>query len=322
MTETSFDLVDIIRTIQKKRNFIIIITVVAILLGAVFLVIKKKKYKAEATFLVNNPLYGDRSTLFRSFETRYVDYFGGDDDLDKVTSLANSDTVKDRIIRNSQFQVVYNQDINDPKGHAALMGIFNKNFNLKRSEYKDIQVSYIAYDAQTAANVANMSVQVLEETYQHYYTSMKQDLYTAVNDKVKQLDSSINVLTDSLANMRDRYGIYSLISPARQNLIYGEMKGGGKGYGRGIEEIQNIEAIKDQLVADRAHYISNLNEFSASSNNALTFLKLISRAVPPVSPTGASATIILAIAAFLGLFFSTVYVLLIAYFRKLNSVVR
>ena len=122
--------------------------------------------------------------------------------------------------------------------------------------------------------------------------------------------------------MRDRYGIYSLISPARQNLIYGEMKGGGKGYGRGIEEIQNIEAIKDQLVADRAHYISNLNEFSASSNNALTFLKLISRAVPPVSPTGASATIILAIAAFLGLFFSTVYVLLIAYFRKLNSVVR
>lgn len=322
MTETSFDLVDIIRTIQKKRNFIIIITVIAILLGGVFLIVKKKKFKAESTFLVNNPLYGDRSTLFRSFETRYVDYFGGDDDLDKVTSLANSDTVKDRIIRNSQFQVVYNQDINDPKGHAALMSIFNKNFNLKRSEYKDIQVSYIAYDAQTAANVANMTVQVLEETYQHYYKSMKHDLYTAVSEKVKQLDSSINVFTDSLANMRDRSGIYGLISPARQNVISGEMKGGGKGYGRAMEEIQNIESIKDQLVADRAHYISNLNEFSASSNDAIGFIKVISRAVPPNSPSGASVQTVLLIAAFLGLFFSTIYVLLIAYFRKLNSVVR
>jgi len=322
MTETSFDLVDIIRTIQKKRKFIIIITVIAVALGGVFMVIKKKKYKAEATFLVNNPLYADRHNLFRSLETRYVDYFGGDDDLDKVTSLANSDTVKDRIIRNSQFQVVYNQDINTPKGHAALMSIFNKNFNLKRSEYKDIQVSYIAYDAQTAANVANMSVKVLEETYQYYYAAMKQDMCAAINGKVKLLDSSISVLTDSLVSMRDRYGIYSLISPARQNLINGDMKGGGKGYGRGLEEIQNVEAIKDQLVADRAHYISNLNEFSASADNSLTMLKLISRAVPPVSPSGPGPMIILLIAAFLGVFFSSVYVLLIAYFRKLNSVVR
>src|SRR5205807_771718 len=98
--------------------------------------------------------------------------------------------------------------------------------------------------------------QVLEETYQHYYSSMKHDLYTALSEKVKQLDSSINVFTDSLANMRDRSGIYSLISPARQNVMSGEMKGGGKGYGRAMEEIQNIESIKDQLVADRAHYIS------------------------------------------------------------------
>src|SRR6185437_195466 len=163
MATPSFDLIDIIRTIQKKKRFILLITAVAVVLGALFLVAKKKKYRAEARFLVNNPHYGDRSTLFRSFETRYVDFFGGDDELDKVTALANSDTVHDRIIRNCQFQVVYNQDINDPKGHAALMGIFDKGFTVKRSEYKDIQVSYVAYDPQTAANVANMAVKVLEE---------------------------------------------------------------------------------------------------------------------------------------------------------------
>ncbi len=98
MTNISFDLVDILRTIQKQKRFIIIITAAGLLLAGVFLAIKTKKYKAEARFFVNNPLYGDRTTLFRSFETRYVDYFGGDDDVDKILALATSDTVRNRIM--------------------------------------------------------------------------------------------------------------------------------------------------------------------------------------------------------------------------------
>ena len=322
MTETSFDLIDIIRTIQKKKGFIVVMTVVAILLGGIFLAIKHTKYKADARFFVNNPLYGDRSTLFRSQDTRYVDYFGGDDDVDKIMAFANSDTVKDRIIRNCQFQDVYKQDINDPKGHASLMAIFNKNFNIKRTEYKDVEVSYIAYDAVTAANVANMSVKVLEETYRHYYTAMKMNIYTSINDKVTQLDSAINTLTDSLGNMREKYGIYAIISPARHDVVSGELKGGGKGYGRALEQVQNVESIKDQLVTDRAHYISALNEFSATTNSSMEFVKVITRALPPTAPTGASVGMVLIVAALLGLFFSTLYVLMMAYFHKLNTVVR
>ncbi len=322
MAIPSFDLIDIIRTIQKRKHFIIIITVLCVALGGLFLVIKKKKYKAEARFLVNNPHYGDRNTLFRSFETRYVDFFGGDDELDKVTAFANSDTVRDRIIRNCQFQDVYKQDINDPKGHAQLMNIFNKGFNLKRSEYKDIEVSFTAYDPQTAANVANMTVQVIEETYRHYYTTMKKNLYNSIYQKKGQLDSAIIALTDTLAEMRDKYGIYSIISPARQGVMNSDVKGGGKGFGKAIEEIQNVESVKDQLVSDRAHYISNLNEFATSENDAIDLLKLITRALPPTSTSGPSVSMVLLVAGFLGLFFSTIYVLMMEYFRRLNAIVR
>ncbi|MCW3121438.1 MAG: hypothetical protein JWQ38_930 [Flavipsychrobacter sp.] len=321
MAIPSFDLIDVIRTIQKKKRFIILITAVAMALGGVFLAIKKKKYKAEARFLVNNPHYGDRNTLFRSYETRYVDFFGGDDELDKVTALANSDTVQDRIIRNCQFQVIYKQDINDGKGHATLMGIFEKGFNLKRSEYKDLQVSFTAYDPKVAADVANMTVKVLEETYRHYYTTMKQNMSSSITIKVKQLDSAIASLTDTLANMREKYGIYSIISPSRQGIINGDAKG-GKGSGRAIEELQNIESIKDQLVTDRSHYISNLNEFSVSENESMDYLKLITRAVPPSSTTGPSILLVMMITGFLGLFFSILFVLVMAYFNKLNAVLR
>jgi len=322
MTEFSFDLVDIIRTIQKQKRFIIIITIAGMALAGGAMMLKKKKYKAEARFLVNNPLYGDRSTLFRSIDTRYVDYFGGDDDVDKIMALAGSDTVRNRIIRNCQFQVVYKKDINTPKGYEELMSIFKKNFNIKRTEYKDVEVSYVDYDAQTAANVTNMSVKVLEETYREYYTNIKHGIYKSINDQVIKLDSSIASLTDTLAHMRDMYGIYSIISPARQNVITSDIKGGGRGYGRAIEEIQNIESIKDQLVADRAHYISALNEFYATTNSAMDFLKVITRALPPINPAGLSMSVTLFAAGLLSFFFSTLYVLLMAYFRKINAIQR
>jgi len=322
MPTPTFDLIEVIRTLRSRRSFIIIITVAAMLLGGVFFVVKKKKYKAAAVFLVNNPLYGDRNSLFRNYEQRYVDYFGGDDDLDRVTSFLNSDTVRDRIIRNCQFQVVYNQDINSPNGHAQLMNIFGRNFNVKRSEYKDMEVSYIAYDSVTAANVANTAVKVAEETFRSYYTNMKDGMYASINAKVKQLDSAIALYTDSLANMRDRSGIYGIISPVRQNTISGDVKASGKGMGRAVEEIQNVESLKDQLVMDRAHYVSLMNEFAATTNSSMEYIKVISRAVPPSGPTGPSMMMMLIISGGLGLFFSAVYVLLMAYYRLLNSVQR
>ncbi len=319
MAAPSFDLIDIIRNVQKKIGVILSVTVVAALLGVVVNNIKPKKYKGVTKFLVNNPLYGDRNTLFRSYETRYVDYFGGDDDLDKVTSLATSDTVVDRVIRNCQFQEVYKMDINDPKGHAALMGIFKKNFSLKRSEFKDIEISYVAYDPVVAANVSNMTVKVIEETYRHFYTAAKDGMMKSIKDQMTHVDSAIASLTDSLAGMRDRYGIYNIISPARQNTISGDIHGGGKGFGRAIEEIQNVEASKDQMVTDRAHYVSLLNEFAAAESDAIQYIKVITRALPPTGPTGPGWMLTLLVAGGCGLFFSTVLILLIAYYNLINT---
>ena len=322
MTAPSFNLVEIIRILLKQKRLIILITVLAVALGGVFMLVKKKKYKAEARFFVNNPLYGDRNTLFRTSEQRYVDYFGGDDDLDKITALGNSDTVMDRIIRNCDFDKIYKfGDMNNDTSHAMYMSTFEKNFNLKRTEYKDIVVSYTAYRPEDAANVANMSVKVLEETFRHYYTSMKEGMAKSINDKVKQLDSSVSNLTDTLATLRDKYGIYNIISPDRHNITSGDMKGGGKGYGKGMEEIQNIESIKDQLVTDRSHYISLLNEYSAASGSSMEYLKLITRALPPTSPTGPSMRMVLIVAGMLGLFFSMIYVLMIEYFRRLKAMI-
>ena len=128
--------------------------------------------------------------------------------------------------------------------------------------------------------------------------------------------------TDSLASMRDRNNIYGLISPSRKNTMTSDVKGGGKGFGRAIEEVQNIESIKDQLVIDRARYISLINEHTATTNSAMDYLKVTTTAVPPSGPMGPPLLTILGSAMAIGLFFSVLFVLIMAYYRVLMSTPR
>lgn len=299
MATPSFDLIDVLRTIQKQKRIIIVLTLVAVGLGGIFFAIKRKKFKADSHFLVNNPLYGDRNTLFRNHEQRYVDYFGGDDDLDRVTALLGSDTVKERIIRNCQFQVVYNADINTEKGHAFLMGVFDKNFNVKRSEYKELEVSYIAYDSVTAANVANMAVKVCEEAFRNYYTSMKIGMAKSIKDELRKVDSTINANAAVMAGRK----------PAGDS-------------SSAVERPEVLSVTQAQLIQDRAKYVSLINELEATTNNSMDYLKVTTRALPPTSPIGPSLVMVLVAAGCLGLFFSTLLVLVLAYYNKLMAVER
>ena len=319
MAAQSFDLIDILQLIRRHRRTFIIMIVLAAALGAGLHLVRKKKYTATVDFIVNNPLYGDRSNLFRSTDTRYIDYFGGDDDVDKVTAFANSDSVRDRIIRNGKLAEIYKIDISIPANHTKLMKIFDQNFKIKRTEYKDVELSYTANKEQDAANIANMSVDIIEEVYRNYYNVIKNSISTSIKDKVTQLDSSINALTDTLAEMRDQYGIYSVLSPGREHMMSGDNQSHPKGYGKAMEMVQNIESVKDQYVTDRAHYISTLNEFSVTTDKAMRFINVLSHAEPPTHAQGLGGIVTVIIAGFLGFICTLFYLLIAAYYNKLKA---
>lgn len=319
MTNDRFDLVDVFHIIRRRIRFIIIVTFLAAIVGAVFYMTKTKRFEAKNEFLVANPLYGDRNNIFRMSEPRFVDYMAGDDDLDKCYVIANSDTLADIVISELHLAEAYGYDLNDPKKVAALKGYFKKNLDVKHTEYKDLILSYTDTDPKRAADVANMAVKKTEEIYRGYYNRMRADVCQSMQVKIGQMDTAIDSLTDTLAALRNQYNIYDIISPARANLMVSDVKA-GNGSGMGIEKIQNIEAIKDQLVADRAKYNSLLNEFSFGNKaNELSLIQVISKADAPVAPKGPRGVMTVVACALLGFFFSICIVLLINFYQYLAS---
>src|SRR5579875_2894507 len=116
MSTPNFDLVDIVHTIRNRRRFVIIITILAVLVGIAFFYVRKKRYIAKTEFLIMNPLYTDRNNIFRNTEMRFIDYFAGEDDIDRVIAIAESDTVIDKIIRIKNLAYYYKVDTTKPGG--------------------------------------------------------------------------------------------------------------------------------------------------------------------------------------------------------------
>ena len=317
MSNNRFDLVDIIRIIERRRRFVISVTLVCLALGLVFHFVRPKKYEAKAAFFVSNPIYADRSSIFAGADSRYTDYFGDEDDIDRVVALGESDTVMSRVIVNTGYDKAYKLDMNNPFERNKLKIRFKKAMEVRRTEYKLLEFYFTDKDPVLAANISNEAVKHIELAYRGFYNTKKQSVYNSINNKLSDIDSSINALTDTLTRLRTESGIFDIISPNRQNLVTSRVTGNGKEPGRYIEVIQNFEAVKDLLVTDRAKYVSLLNQYSTGVKpDEISLLHSITVAKPPVDRAGPGIWVVLAASLFIGLFFSIIYTLLTTYYRE------
>jgi capsular polysaccharide biosynthesis protein len=320
-----FDLVEIIRTLQQKFRLILTVVIVAALVGAITFFVRKKLYKGKAVFFVANPIYIDRTNLFRADYGNFIDYFAKEDDLDKVMAIAKSDSLQLRVINKLNLGKEYKLNPAKPKELLKLMELFDGNYDIKRTEYTTLEVTYTDEDPELAAAVANELQNSISEMFSGYYSNLRNHVYMALGSKIKEMDTTIARLTDSLVILRDRYQIYDIISPSRRNLITGNVniRSGVANIGRGVEEIQNLESIKDRHVTDRTEYLTVYNEFATSKKvGELPLVQSLTKASVPFKPTGFGLILTVFICGAVAFFFSVLWVLLTGYFRMVLNTKR
>jgi uncharacterized protein involved in exopolysaccharide biosynthesis len=320
MATPGLNLPDLIVTVRKHKILILIISFVSAAAAAVFYLAGPRKYEGRTEFLIRNPLFGDRANLYNS-DQKIFDYFADEDDVNRILLLAESDIVRSQVIRNMRLDYIYKVDGATRKGQLTAERKYNKSLNVVRTEYKDVVLTFVDTDPERAAAVANEIVRVVDEVYSGYYKETRKLMYESIGDKTREEDSSIAALTDTLTSLRNRYGIYDIISPARNNLMLSSMKSNGqKDFARGVEEIQNVESMKDQLVYDRAKNKTLQNQYSTGSKlDQMHVITVVTPAKNPVNAKGIGGMLTVLVGGFLGLFFSTMLLSLSDhYFSKLK----
>ena len=308
MSNPRFDLVDIIQTLRKHRKLLLVAVVVSAILGGLFYVLGKKKYKAEADFIVSNPLYADRNNLFRNRDTRFVDYFGGDDDLDRVLVIAVSDTLRNVVAEQLNLWDAYKLDRTKPEDRLKMKEIFKDVYKMERTEYTTGKVYFKDTDPVRAAAVVNLSIDVAEGIFRSYYLKMKNNVANSMKESIAAIDKRIEELN------------------GRQIAMTGKINAGMDRAERVKLETEFMEAtvLREQLIKDKANNITILNELltGVDTSDKNRYLQVITPATPPEKPAGIGLVLTVVGAAFFGFFFVSIYLLIVTYYRLLINTAR
>lgn len=277
----NFNLFDILRIALKWKTYILSLAIVAALIAGVYFYLQKNEYKAYGSFFPSSAVMSGRINLFRESQQEWIDFFGGENEVDRAYVIGNSADVVSYLIDKFDFAKHYNIDVkNDPNGAKKVYKRFAKNFSLSRSGFKHIEVNFVDEDDNLAHLVVNEAMNRTEDILRKLYAHVNLQLANALDNRTDSISQQLKLYTDSLIAMRVRYGVYDIVSPGRSNIMTGNAKGSGINYATGLEEIQNVEEIKDKLAMNRAKYISLSNEFKTATYTGFPMIHVVQWATP------------------------------------------
>lgn len=297
MTENprGYDLIDMVQTVRSRFKFVLLLTGLALVGALVAYFLSTKTYRARAEFFISNPLYGDRSNLFRTDQAAFINYFGSEEDIDKVMAIAKSEKLEHRVIDITGLAAIYKMDTANEKEAIKLTQKFRQNYDAKRTEYTNMAVYFEDENPKVAAYVANEAVKEIGVIYSSFYTSIRTNVFNSMNEKVVETDSAILAISQQLEGMPNKE-------------IDTDLEG------------MKQKATFDQLIKDRAKYISLLGEFSTGTRvGELPLVNVISQALPPPKPNGVGLILTLLGAAIGGFAFAVLWVLMSGYYTVLEA---
>jgi uncharacterized protein involved in exopolysaccharide biosynthesis len=102
----SIQIQKIIAQLRSKQRKIIYFGFAALFLGLLIGILKPKEYTAETAFILKNHLFADRSYLY-SKDMRYINYYAPEDDIERLITLIDADSVLDILIRDLDLITYY-----------------------------------------------------------------------------------------------------------------------------------------------------------------------------------------------------------------------
>lgn len=319
-TPYRYDLHKIGAILYRYWRLILIVTVCSAVAGFVLASLRTKKYQAETEFFLKNPFYSDRNFLYNN-ESKFLDYFANEDDVNRLILLAESDSVQQEVINRFDLAKVYKVNGSPEKLLHSLKGRLSANLKIIRTPSRSLLLRYTDPEAKRAADIANYYVDVLDNSLRGFYNDTRMSMYRSITNKLHEEDSAVAALTDSLVRLRDKYGIYDIVSPARSNIIVSQVKHSGKpDFAEGLETVQNLESIKDQTVSNRAWHIALASQYTTGTKmDELPLTKVIRTATAPLRAKGPGRVMSALVCAVAGFCFSVLFVLIVAYYKSIRN---
>ncbi len=309
-----FDLFEIVRIGLKWWKHIAAFAFIIAVATAIYMFTLKNVYSSSAVFYPAGALIGTRDNLFRTEVQDGLDMIGLDNEVDRLVAIGNSSPILSDLIKKFDMPKHYKIDVvKDPKGNEKVYKLFSKAFKVSKGANNNLELSMSDRDDVLASKIANDALIAIQENVRSYYSNSAEGIAQAMELQMKMQDSTISSLTEKLIVLRDKYGIYDIISPSRKTEASVNTRNA-----RGLEEVQTLEELKDKYVMDRAKYESIRNEFRTSKSKSIPYLHVIQYPTSGGAKVGPFRTLSVLGAAAVGVFLGLLFAVIIEYYATIK----
>jgi len=308
-----FDLIDILKTIYRRRKFIMILTVCALIIGAFFCFLQKKQYTSQAVVIVKSPQIMDRGRTYHTTGYDPTVFFATNDDVDHIVTIAKSDALAQYIVEKYGLMKDYGY-----KKRGNAVDKFRKKFTLTRNDTKNVELSFTHSDPQKAFEITQDIVNRIESVYQDYFNTIDRDMVIMLEEKIGHMKDTIAILDDSIQYIRNTYNLQQALLPTRGNVIQNNVTTSGAA-SAAMEFLQEVVYQKDA-------YLTKVNEFTGlvqeymgkAKRNTALFYRIQDAYIPDV-PSFPKIPLVLLICLAGGLLFGSLLACMMEFYQKLRE---
>ena len=205
------NLVPVFHLIYKWRKRLLGVTLLAAVVSIILAFSLPVYYKAKTVFYAASPDLGKPEKIF-GFTNTDMQYYGTDDDVDRILSLSNSSDLMDFLI--DSFELMSYYDISPDKTAAKTLTRqeLADDLTIMKTEEEAIQLSMVHQDPEKAAQIVTAARNYIET---HILEMMKEGQRRVVETfqaSMQEKQKQIALLSDTLNFIRNEYGIIDPIS--------------------------------------------------------------------------------------------------------------
>lgn len=286
MSESSFNLLDVIATLQRSRKSIVTFVVASVVIATITVFLMPKYYRSIAIVVAANPALADKARLFNpNIEGLYSNY-GSTDDLDRIYGMANLDTVYKQLVQEFDLIKYYKLKGTDTAllQRKAVLAL-RDDLTLQKTELSQLKIFIYTKDNNFSAQIANRMVDIIQQMAQAVWKKNYANSLAQLNSEIATFESTILMISDSLNK--------TSINPTTATLLNNK---------------------KNMLLQQINDYQKSANEFSLAIANNPPALIVLERAYPSAKADKPKKLIVILWAFFISLIFASTAALL--YNRK------
>lgn len=312
------NLLGILQSLFKWKKPIIILCIATAILSVVITLLMPNYYKGETIFYPSNPSLNAPNVIFGN-STKDLSFYGDDEDIDRLLSIAQSQELIGFMVKGFDLMKVYDIDSSDVKAPHKVVLAFFKRYNVIKNERGAIELSIEDQNHQRAADMANAARDKIDEIAQKLNTRTQEGLLNAFQKSIAKKQDKIKVLSDSLGNIRQKYGVYMNMSSDKNASILNVKTGKSlEQFNKGLAYVQVLTQILSEDSESLAKDMQRMEELQTAFNSGISAIHVQDIAVKPVIKSSPGRSIIVITAVLIAFLFACFIALLLEQYREVN----